>query len=109
LKALSGVLASLVLAFPALLFAAEPTPKGASATANAPLADGEVRRVDKANGRLTVRHGPIQSLDMPAMTMVFRVADPALLDRVNVGDKIEFQAEKRDGALFITELKRPGE
>jgi Cu/Ag efflux protein CusF len=65
--------------------------------------------VDKANGRLTVRHGPIQSLDMPAMTMVFRVADPGLLDRVNVGDKIRFQAEKRDGALVITELKRPGE
>ena len=66
---------------------------------------GEVRRVDKENKKLTIRHGDIKNLGMPGMTMVFHVGDPAMLDRVKPGDKILFRAERADGALVVTELR----
>jgi len=72
---------------------------------DAALADSEVRRVDKDAKKLTIRHGPIQNLDMPAMTMVFQVKDPALLDKVNAGDKIKFSAEKVGGAYTVNQLE----
>lgn len=75
-------------------------------TANsAALAEGEVRRVDKDAKKLTIRHGPITNLDMPAMTMVFQVKDPAMLDKVNVGDKVKFSAEKTGGAFTVTRIE----
>ena len=51
--------------------------------AQAALTDGEIRKVDKDAKKITIKHGPMPSLDMPAMTMVFQVKDPALLDKVN--------------------------
>ncbi len=57
----------------------------------------------KAAGKLTLKHGPIKKLDMDGMTMVFRVADSAMLDRVKAGDRIEFEADRVNGA--ITETK----
>ncbi len=72
----------------------------APAQAQTALADGEVRKVDLNAGKITLRHGPISSIDMPPMTMVFRVSDPALLKRVKAGDKIRFAA-KKDGAAFV--------
>ena len=53
-------------------------------------AQGEVRRVDKEAGKVTIKHGPLTNLDMPAMTMVIRVKDPAMLDQMKAGDKIHF-------------------
>ena len=70
------------------------------------MADGEVRKVDKEAGKLTLRHGRIESLDMPGMTMVFRVADPKLLDGLKVGDKLRFSAERLQGAITITAIER---
>jgi Cu/Ag efflux protein CusF len=64
------------------------------------LADGEIRRVDKEAKKLTIKHGPIPSLDMPAMTMVFQVKDAAMLERVKAGDKVKFQAEKNAGGQY---------
>lgn len=61
------------------------------------LADGEVRKVDKKTKTLIIKHGPIQAIDMPAMTMEFEVMDPRMLERVKPGDKIRFQAEMRAG------------
>jgi Cu(I)/Ag(I) efflux system protein CusF len=75
------------------------------AGAAAPTTDGEVRKIDKEQGKLTLMHGPIQNLDMPGMTMVFKVADPGLLDQVKVGDKVKFAAESRNGALTVTAIK----
>jgi Cu(I)/Ag(I) efflux system protein CusF len=74
----------------------------------AALFEGEVRRVDKDARKITLRHGPMPSLDMPAHTMVFQVKDPAMLDQVKPGDKVRFHAEKRGGAFTITEM-RPAE
>jgi Cu(I)/Ag(I) efflux system protein CusF len=69
------------------------------------LIDGEVRRVDKEAKKLTIKHGPIDNLDMPAMTMVFQVKDPAMLDQVKAGDKVKFAAEKVGGAFTVTWLE----
>ena len=69
------------------------------------LSEGEVRRVDKAAKKITVKHGPLVNLDMPSMTMVFQVKDPAMLDQLKAGDKIRFQAEKLGGAFTITEIQ----
>ena len=71
----------------------------------APLVEGEVRKVDLAQGKLTLRHGPIPNLDMPPMSMVFRVADPGMLDTVKPGDKVRFTADKIDGAFTVTSLR----
>lgn len=68
---------------------------------------GEVRKVDKEAGKLTLKHGPIPNLDMPGMTMVFKAKDPAMLDQVKVGDAVRFRADKVNGAITVTEL-RPG-
>ena len=68
-------------------------------------ADGEVRKVDKEAGKITLKHGPIANLDMAPMSMVFRAGDPAMLDQVKVGDKVRFKAEKIDGAITVTRIE----
>jgi Cu/Ag efflux protein CusF len=82
---------------------------GASARASATtvdLTDGEVRKVDKDAGKLTLRHAEIKSLDMPPMTMVFVVRDKAMLDTLKAGDKIKFKAVNEGGRFTVTELQR---
>lgn len=69
------------------------------------MTDGEVKKVDKGTGKITIKHGPLAKLDMPAMTMVFRVADPKMLDQVKPGDKIKFEADKVNGALTVVTLE----
>ncbi len=73
------------------------------------LADGnmvkaEVVKVDKSAGKVTLKHGPIKNLDMDSMTMVFRVADPSMLDKVKAGDRIEFEADRINGAITVTKI-----
>ncbi|MGE3376484.1 MAG: copper-binding protein [Vicinamibacteria bacterium] len=72
----------------------------------AQLADGEIRKVDKDAGKLTIRHGEIKSLDMPPMTMVFRVQEPAMLDAVKAGDKVKFDARKVGGQYVVTTIEQ---
>ena len=78
------------------------------ASANAPetMSTGEVKKVDKSAGKLTIKHGPLENLGMGAMTMVFRVKAPVTLDQVNVGDKIRFVAEQPNGQLTVTKLEK---
>jgi Cu(I)/Ag(I) efflux system protein CusF len=66
---------------------------------------GEVRKVDKSSGKVTIKHGPLDNLGMPAMTMVFRVKDPAMLDQMKEGDKINFVAEKVNGAITVIQAE----
>ena len=63
-----------------------------------------MRKVDKDAKKITLRHGPLANLDMPAMTMVFQVTDPAMLDKVKTGDKVKFRAQKVNGAFTITQI-----
>lgn len=79
----------------------------AGAEASSAMTEGEVRKVDKSTGKITIKHGPLKNLDMPAMTMVFRARDKAMLGKVNTGDKIRFVAEKKGGAFVVTQLE-PG-
>jgi Cu(I)/Ag(I) efflux system protein CusF len=67
----------------------------------APLSDGEIRKVDKAGKKLTIKHGPLLNIDMPAMTMAFQVKDPKMLDRVKAGDKVKFEAEMLPGGKTV--------
>ena len=67
---------------------------------------GEVRRIDAAAGKITIKHGAISNLELPAMTLVFHVADPAMLQNVKPGDKVRFAADKINGQYTITALER---
>jgi len=71
----------------------------------ASMSSGEVKKIDKDAGKITIKHGPLVNLDMPAMTMVFRVQDAAMLDQVKAGDKVNFIAEKANGALTVTKIQ----
>jgi Cu/Ag efflux protein CusF len=109
---LSTLLVSALLAGPALAqqkaddhsghHAASPT---AAPTNRADMADGEVRKIDKDTGKLTLRHGEIRNLDMPSMTMVFQVNEPSMLDTLKVGDKVKFRAEKSGSSLVVTAIE----
>lgn len=79
---------------------------GAGALAAPAVADGEIRKVDKDAAKLTIRHGELKDLGMAPMTMVFRVQDKAMLDKVAEGDKIRFTAARVDGALTVTTLEQ---
>lgn len=82
---------------------------GAGASApTAEMTDGEIKKVDKDNKKLTIKHGDIKNLDMPGMTMVFQVKDPAMVDKVKVGDKIRFVVEKTSSGFVVTELMPAG-
>jgi Cu(I)/Ag(I) efflux system periplasmic protein CusF len=80
-------------------------PEAKTAASTSALADGEVRKVDKDSKKITIRHGPITNLDMPAMSMVFQVKDAAMLDQVKAGDKIRFAADKQGGAYIVTQIE----
>ena len=75
------------------------------AAAGTPTTDGEVRRIDKEQGKVTLKHGPIANLEMPGMTMVFKVSDPKLLDAIKEGDKVKFSADKVNGAITVTAIE----
>jgi len=103
------MLLALALSMAGAAHANSTTP--ASAAASAPqaseLAEGEIRRIDVANQKLTIKHGPIKSLAMPGMTMVFVLKDEALLNSLKVGDKIRFDAARIEGVFVVTRLQRP--
>ena len=107
MKILIAVLVAASLASP-LAFAQEHKGHGSPAAAQGAnvLADGEVRKVDKDAQKLTIRHGALPQLDMPQpMTMVYRVKDPGMLERVKPGQKIRFSAEKVGGAFTVVHIE----
>ena len=69
------------------------------------MSGGEVKKIDKATQKITLKHGPIKNLDMPGMTMVFKVVDASLLDKVKAGDQVKFTAEDQGGALVVTAIE----
>lgn len=77
----------------------------ATAQTPASLTDGEVKKIDPGTGKVTIKHGDIQYLDMPGMTMVFTAKDKALLAPLKVGDKIRFRAADEGGKLIVTEIQ----
>ena len=81
-------------------------PANTGTAASLPMADAEIRKIDLDNKKITLKHGEIKNLDMPGMTMVFQVKDPAMLDKVKVGDKVRFAAEKAGGAIVLTDIQQ---
>jgi Cu(I)/Ag(I) efflux system periplasmic protein CusF len=90
-----------VLAAAALLLAAPAVLAQAAVS-------GEVQKLDPAAQRVTIKHGGIKHLDMPAMSMIFRVRDPKQLEGLAVGDRVRFVAEKVDGNYTVTSIQRGG-
>jgi len=89
------------LLFPLGSHAADNAAGTTSAESGQAMTTGLVKKVDKGAGKVTIHHGPLENLGMPRMTMVFRVKDPDMLDRLKEGDKILFVAEKVDGAFTV--------
>lgn len=73
---------------------------------NIPVVAGKVTKVDEAAGKITIAHDAIPNLQMDAMTMVFKAADPAVLKDVKPGDAIQFTADKVNGQLTVTEIEK---
>ncbi|MBL8906448.1 MAG: copper-binding protein [Rhizobiales bacterium] len=71
----------------------------------AEYAKGEITKVDAAQKKVTIKHGELKNLDMPAMTMVFVVANDDLMKKAKVGAQIEFIAERVNGRITVTDIK----
>ena len=90
---ITQLLAALVLTFTTAAMAAMP------------MVDGEVRKVDMGSKKITLKHGEIKNLDMPPMTMVFQVKDPAMLEKVKAGDKVQFTVDNLNGAMTVLTIE----
>lgn len=98
-------IATLVAAFALPVMAQPKADDHPAQHAAADMTEGEVRKVDKSARKLTIKHGEIRNLDMPAMTMVFQVKDEALLDKVKAGDRIRFVALKAETGFVVTDVQ----
>ena len=81
--------------------AATDAPAAAAATAS--YAEGEIKKIDLEQGKVTLKHGTIENLGMPGMTMVFR-ADTTMLANFKPGDTVKFKADRIEGVFKVTEL-----
>ena len=89
----------------ALALAANAMPR--IAAAQTATADGQVQKVDKSAGKITLRHGPMKALNMDEpMTMVYPIKDPSLLKGLRAGDKVKFQAERVNGQITVTKIQK---
>ncbi|WP_397475888.1 copper-binding protein [Pusillimonas sp.] len=77
----------------------------APAHAQEAQSSGEVRRVNAAEGKVTIKHGAISALDLPAMSLVYR-ADPTLLQGIQPGDKITFTAKREGDRYVVTKISK---
>ena len=69
------------------------------------MTDGEVRKIDRDAGKITIKHGEIKHMEMPGMTMVFVAKDKALLDKTSVGAKIQFMVTNENGQMTVTDIQ----
>ena len=102
--AASAVALSFAFAGPALAqMTMDPGKMGMAATPG--MTDGEIRKIDKENGKITIKHSEIKHMDMPPMSMVFTVKDKAMLDKVQVGEKIQFIVIQDAGKMVVTDIQ----
>jgi Cu/Ag efflux protein CusF len=81
-------------------------PSASPTTAATDLADGEIRRIDAAKGTILLKHGEIRNLSMGAMTMGFKLKDPAMAAGLKAGDKVKFAAEQKGDDLIVTQIRK---
>lgn len=103
-RTLLALACALSLTSATLVHAASHTAAPTQANAVASMSEGEVRKINKETQRITIRHGELKNLDMPPMTMIFHVKDPAMLEQVSEGEKINFVADKIDGKFTVMQL-----
>jgi Cu/Ag efflux protein CusF len=84
--------------------AAAPATESTASVANE-ITDGEVKKIDKENGKITLKHGVMKKFDMPPMSMVFQVKDAAMLDKLKAGDKVRFSADRINNAFVVTTIE----
>lgn len=96
------ILLMAALTFTSPLYAQPAAPATAAASV---MSDGVVRKIDTSNNKITLKHGPIVNLDMPGMTMVFRVQSPDLLKNIKEGDAVKFHVERVNGAMTVTAIQ----
>ena len=82
-----------------------PNPSQVAAPASDSMTDGEVKKIVPDNGKVTLKHGDIKSLDMPGMTMVFTVRDKDQLTKLKPGDKVQFMAVQEGGKMIVTDIQ----
>lgn len=100
------VLAAAVLALSLPSMAQMTMDHGKMGVTTAPaMTDGEIRKIDKETSKITIKHGEIKHMDMPPMTMVFMVKDKAMLDKVQVGEKVQFIVIQDAGKMVVTEIR----
>ncbi|GAB3253614.1 copper-binding protein [Chitinimonas naiadis] len=103
-QTLACTLLSLAVLAPSVVRAESNTAATSTVAADA-VTEGEVKKVDKEQKKITIKHGEIKNLGMPPMTMIFKVKDPAMLDAVKSGDKVNFVVEKLAEGLTVVMLK----
>jgi Cu/Ag efflux protein CusF len=81
-------------------------PSAAKASSKAALTDAEVKKVDAATGMVTLKHGALENVGMPPMTMAFKAKDAAMLKQVHEGDKVKVRVENVDGNMTIVRLEK---
>ena len=110
-RLVSGILLTVAMSSPLLTFAVDlsKTPSDLETKAEVKAiawTNGEIKSIDPEMGKLTIKHGPLINLHMPAMTMLFKVDKASLCDGLKVGDKVRFAAESIHGTLVITALTK---
>jgi Cu/Ag efflux protein CusF len=101
-----ALVAAAVLSTAAAHALAQHSGHGTANPTSAEWTDGEVRRVDKAHGTVLLKHGELKNLNMGAMTMSFKLKDPAMADQLKVGDKVRFTAEQKGDDLIVTSIRK---
>ncbi len=96
----------IALALPALAEPQASQPATASDAVADDYVNAEVRKIDAENGKLTLKHEALKRFDMPGMTMVFRVTDPAALATLAVGDKVRFIPDKANGQFTVRKIEK---
>jgi Cu(I)/Ag(I) efflux system protein CusF len=79
--------------------------QGNAAEPGMPMSGEVVLEVDRFADRITIRHGELYNLGMPAMTMAFRVSKPAMLNLVKPGDEVQFRAGRGQGSLILIDVE----
>jgi Cu(I)/Ag(I) efflux system protein CusF len=98
-----------MLALAAVPALAQQAGQGAAkpaATAMGELADGEIRRIDRARGAVVLKHGELKSVNMGPMTMSFKLKDPKMADQLKEGDKVKFAVEQKGDDLVVTSIRK---
>jgi Cu/Ag efflux protein CusF len=83
-------------------------PSASKTSSNAALTDAEVRKVDAETGMVTLKHGALENVGMPPMTMAFKAKNAAMVKQVHEGDKVKVRVEDVNGTLTIVKLEKQG-